>query len=240
MTIGYASGVSHTSRERPLVHIAVDLVILTIRERTLNVLLVERSTSPFEGKLALPGGFMRGRERLDEAATRELREETGLEGLHLEQVRVYSDPDRDPRERRVLTCSYLAIAPDLPMPDAGSDARDARWRPAEDLLAAPGLLAFDHHEILSDAVERARTKLQYTTVATGFCEPEFTIGDLRQVYETIWGVTLDAPNFHRKVREAKGFLVTTGHKRASEFGRPAALYRAGHATELSPPMLRPH
>ncbi|MFD7653950.1 NUDIX domain-containing protein [Actinosynnema sp. NPDC059797] len=228
-----------SQRERLLVHLTVDLVVLTIRARALHVLVVERGTSPFEGRLALPGGFLRGREVLDEAAARELREETGLEGLHLEQVRVYSDPDRDPRDRRVVTCSYLAIAPDLPIPDAGSDARAAHWEPVENLLANPDALAFDHGEILADAVELARTKLQYTTIATSFCEPEFTISDLREVYEAIWGLRLDAPNFHRKVREADGFLVATGGKRASPLGRPAALYRAGDATQLAPPMIRP-
>lgn len=230
---------SRIRRERLLVHLTVDLVILTIHERSLNVLVVERGTTPFEGRLALPGGFLRGRELLDEAAERELHEETGLDGLHLEQVRTYSDPDRDPRDRRVITCSYLAIAPDLPMPEAGSDARAARWRPVRDLLTTRDSLAFDHNEILAAAVEQARAKLQFTTIATSFCEPEFTIGDLREVYETVWGVTLDAPNFHRKVREAEGFLVATERKRASASGRPAALYRAGDATELSPPMLRP-
>jgi 8-oxo-dGTP diphosphatase len=217
----------------------VDLAILTIRERALHVLVVERGTSPFEGRLALPGGFLRSRERLEEAAARELHEETGLDGLHLEQVRTYSDPDRDPRERRVITCSYLAIAPDLPAPEAGSDARAAQWFPVEELLASPDSLAFDHNEILADAIEQARTKLQHTTIATSFCEPEFTVGDLREVYEAVWGVALDAPNFYRKVREADGFLVGTDRKRASALGRPATLYRAGDATELTPPMLRP-
>jgi 8-oxo-dGTP diphosphatase len=230
--------VSPQRRARQKVTVTADLVILTIRADVLHVLLVERANEPFAGMPALPGGFLRGRESLDETAARELAEETGVDaaGLHLEQVGVYSHPDRDPRDPRVITCAYLAIAPDLPLPTAGSDARAARWVPVAE---AEGMrLAFDHDEILRDAVELARDKLQFTTVATAFCGEEFTIGELRAVYEAVWGVALDKPNFHRKATDAEGFLVATGGKRATAGGRPAALYRAGTATLLSPPMMR--
>ncbi|MEV0663162.1 NUDIX hydrolase [Actinomadura luteofluorescens] len=227
-------------REPRLVHVTADLVILTIRHGVLSVLLVERGNEPFLGRLALPGGFLRGSETLEDTAVRELREETGLEtgDFHLEQVRVYSAPDRDPRDTRVITCSYLAIAPDLPAPRPGSDARAASWSPVDKALAPAGALAFDHRRILADAVEQARTKLQHTTVATRFCPPEFTITELREVYETVWGVELDRSNFHRKVVDAPGLLVPTG-RRTVGGGRPAALYRAGPATALVPPMPRP-
>ncbi|MYY13802.1 NUDIX domain-containing protein [Streptomyces sp. SID4919] len=233
--------VTPTRRDRLLVHLTADLVILTIRAGVLHVLLVERGTVPFLGRWALPGGFLRGAETLDGTAVRELREETGLdaERFHLEQVGVYSAPDRDPRDRRTVTCSYLAIAPDLPVPTAGSDARAAVWRPVDELLDDPEGLAFDHGRILRDAVDQARTKLQFTTIATSFCPPEFTVSELREVFEAVWGVSLDRPNFHRKVTDAEGFLVPTGRRRASAGGRPAALFRAGSATALMPPMLRP-
>ncbi|TWP52714.1 NUDIX hydrolase [Lentzea tibetensis] len=219
------------------VTVTADLVILTIRSGELHVLLVERANEPFRGSAALPGGFMRGSESLDETAARELVEETGVDpgALHLEQVGVYSAPDRDPRDPRVITCAYLAIAPDLPVPTAGGDARAARWVPVEDAVG----LAFDHDEILRDAVEQARDKLQHTTVATAFCGPEFTIGELREVYQAVWGIALDKPNFHRKVTDADGFIEPTGGKRSSGNGRPAALYRAGKAESLVPPMSRP-
>jgi 8-oxo-dGTP diphosphatase len=204
----------------------------------LSVLLVERENEPFRGRMALPGGFLRGDESLEQAAARELVEETGLDAgtLRLQQVGVYSAPDRDPRRPRVVTCAFLAIAPDLPAPIAGSDARAARWVPVAE-VADPGL-AFDHDRILADAVELARTLLQFSTIATAFCGPEFTIGDLREVYEAVWGVGLDKPNFHRKVTDADGFVVPTGGKRSSVTGRPAALYRAGGAADLVPPMMR--
>jgi 8-oxo-dGTP diphosphatase len=225
-------------RARQAVTLTADLVILTIRDGALSVLLVERENEPFRGRLALPGGFLRGAESLEQTAARELAEETGLDAgaLRLRQVGVYSAPDRDPRRPRVVTCAYLAIAPDLPVPVAGSDARAARWVPVAGATGAE--LAFDHDRILADAVGLARTLLQFSTIATAFCGPEFTISDLREVYETVWGVGLDKPNFHRKVTDADGFVVPTGGKRPSPNGRPAALYRAGAATELVPPMMR--
>ncbi|MFS8097897.1 NUDIX hydrolase [Lentzea alba] len=227
-----------TRRPRQTVALTADLVILTIREGVLCVLVVERGNEPFAGRLALPGGFLRGEESLDETAARELAEETGLDAadLHLQQVGVYSAPDRDPRQR-VVTCAYLAIAPNLPLPSAGSDARAAHWLPVDEVRRSG--LAFDHDEILRDAVELARAELQFRTIATAFCADEFTIGELREVYEAVWGVELDKPNFHRKVTESAGFVEATGEKRPSPNGRPAALYRAGGAVTLSPPMMRP-
>ncbi|SHG82847.1 NUDIX hydrolase [Streptoalloteichus hindustanus] len=227
------------SRVRQRVTLTADLVILTIRDRQLCVLVVERGNEPFAGRLALPGGFLRGDESLDETAARELSEETGLDAasLHLQQVGVYSAPDRDPRTPRVVTCAYLAIAPNLPLPEAGSDARSAQWLPVVEAQRVG--LAFDHDEILRDAVELARDELQFRTLARAFCGAEFTVGDLREVYEVVWGVALDKPNFHRKVTDADGFIEPTGGKRPTPGGRPAALYRSGSATVLTPPMMRP-
>ncbi|MEU5877017.1 NUDIX domain-containing protein [Spirillospora sp. NPDC047279] len=219
--------------------VAVDLVIMTVRESCLQLLLIERGKEPYLGRPALPGGFLRGREKLDDAAYRELHEETNLNGsrLHLEQLQAYSHPDRDPRGH-VISVAYLAIAPCLPEPVAGSDARQARWTPLDEVTSAPGTLAFDHAQIVEDAVERARGKLEYTTLATAFCAEEFTIGELRQVYEVVWGMPVDERNFSRKIRRTEGFVVPTGAKRRPETGRPATLYSGGPATTLYPPMLR--
>ena len=223
-------------RTRQLLQVTVDLAILTVREDRLNVLVIERDNPPFLGQLALPGGFLRAGEDLRGAAVRELAEETGLDGgrFHLNQLGAYGRPDRDPRGP-VVTVAYLTIAPNLPVPVAGSDARNARWMPV-DLLR--GTLAFDHDQILDDAVEAARSQLELTTVATAFCADKFTIGDLRHVYEVVWGMPLDTRNFSRKVAHTDGFVVATGDKRVPETGRPAALYRAGPARLLSPPLLR--
>jgi 8-oxo-dGTP diphosphatase len=225
------------SRARETVQLTADLVILTIRERELRVLVVTRGKEPFKGMYALPGGFMRPGETIDDTALRELQEETALEGeaLGLEQVHVYSSPDRDPRGR-VVTCSYLAIAPNLPEPVPDSDAAAACYLSVNSLLDGSVPLAFDHREILQLAVDQARAKLQYTTIATSFCPPEFTIGELREVYETVWNKPLDRANFHRKVRESPGFVEPTGNKRITT-GRPALLYARGTANSLDRPLL---
>ena len=231
-----------TPRERAptLVALTVDLVLLTIRSGALQVLLVERAIGPFAGSWALPGGFVLADEDLDEAARRELREETGLDDVpgHLEQLRTYAAPGRDPRQR-VITVAHLCLLPDLPAPVAGSDAAGAAWWPVADLLTegAP-TLAFDHARIVAHGVERARAKLEYTTLATSFVAEPFTLAELRLVYEAVWGVALDPGNFRRKVLSTPGFVVDTGTRTSTGRGRPAALYRRGPATDLHPAMLR--
>jgi 8-oxo-dGTP diphosphatase len=223
-------------RDHLLLRLAVDLAILTVRDNALNVLVIERGNEPFLGMAALPGGFLRAEEDLAAAAARELAEETGIDAgqLHLEQLAIYGAPDRDPRGR-VVSVAYLAIAPDLPLPKAGSDARHARWARVADVRDT---LAFDHAQILDDAVERARNLLEFTTVAAAFCGREFTVGDLRNVYEVVWGIELDPRNFSRKVANTEGFIEPTSRKRSPETGRPASLYRRGLATALNPPLMR--
>ena len=219
--------------------VTVDLVIFTVRDDQLQVLLIERGEPPFLGQPALPGGYIRPGENLKEAALRELEEETGIDGrkLYLEQLGAYGDPRRDPRHR-VVTIAYLALGPDLPTPTAGTDAREAHWEPISTALSDPASLAFDHAGILREALERARTQLEYTNVATAFCPEPFTITDLRRVYEAVWGQSLDPSNFRRKVTRAKEFVTPTGEQRLPEIGRPAALYRRGPAQLLYPPLLR--
>ncbi|MEU5907868.1 NUDIX domain-containing protein [Micromonospora sp. NPDC047467] len=224
-------------RDHLWLRLAVDLVILTVRDGQLKLLVIERANDPYQGQLALPGGFLRAGEDLREAAERELLEETGLDGrdLHLEQLATYGAPDRDPRGP-VVSVTYLAIAPDLPIPTAGSDASRAWWAPVKEVRHG---LAFDHDQIARDAVERARTRLEFTTLATVFCGPTFTVGDLRHVYEVVWDATLDPRNFSRKVAQTPGFVEPTGARRIPPTGRPAALYRRGTAETLHPPILRP-
>jgi 8-oxo-dGTP diphosphatase len=223
-------------------------------------MLIQRGAPPFEGMWALPGGFVRigdHGEDLHEAAARELLEETGLsagpvekERVHLEQLRTYGKPGRDPR-MRVFTVVYLAFAPELPDPVAGTDAADAAWVPVtslgltDDGEQRPGTtrrLAFDHARILFDGLERARSKLEYTPLATAFCAAEFTIPELRAVYEAVWGEELHAGNFHRKVLSVPGFVESTGETtdRGGRRGGPKPrLYRAGDAHLLHPALLRP-
>jgi len=218
--------------------VTVDVALLTIRDDDLCVLVIRRGEAPYKGRWALPGGFVRVDEDLDEAAARELAEETGLEdGFYLEQLRTYGRPRRDPRMRTV-SVAYLALAPDLVTPVAGTDAAAAAWKPTATLLAGSGSLAFDHDGILRDAVERARAKLEYSPLGVAFCPDEFTVGELRRVYETVWGVRLDPRNFHRKVSKTEGFLLPVGRTTTRDGGRPAQLYRRGPLEVLNPPLTR--
>ena len=109
----------------------------------------------------------------------------------------------------------------------------------EELIDDGPEFAFDHRQILTDGVERARAKLEYSPLATALCPEEFTVGELRRVYEAVWGVALDPRNFHRKVTGTPDFLVPTGGSTNRHGGRPAQLFRRGSATLLNPPMLRP-
>jgi 8-oxo-dGTP diphosphatase len=245
------SPAGYDARDWPPFAVTVDLVVLTVRDGALSALVIRRGEEPFAGCLALPGGFVRPAESLDRAAARELAEETGLAQLpvHLEQLATFGAVDRDPR-MRVISVAYLALAPDLPSPRAGGDAAAAAWTPVASVLPAlfPGsahpaavgaALAFDHAKILADGVERARAKLEYSPLAAAFCPPEFTVGELRRVYEAVWGVALDPRNFHRKVTGTPGFLIPVGDTTARQGGRPAQLFRLGDVTLLNPPMLRP-
>jgi len=221
--------------------VTVDLVVLTVRDNQLLVLAIRRGAAPYRGRWALPGGFVHEDEDLLDAAERELSEETGVASVraHLEQLATYGAPRRDPRGR-VVTVAYLALVPGLGAGlTAGSDAAAASWVPAGDLLGERSRLAFDHHRILADGVARAGAKLEYSPLGIGFCPEEFTIAELRRVYEAVWGTRLDPRNFHRKVTGTPGFVTATARTTTRDGGRPAQLYRRGDATLLHPAMLRP-
>jgi 8-oxo-dGTP diphosphatase len=226
--------------------VTVDVVVLTIRHSELSVLVVERDGPPFDGQWGLPGGFIEADEDLDVAAGRVLACHAGPgqppSGGHLEQLRTYGAPDRDPR-RRVVSVAYLGLFPGLPDLDGGA-AEPGRWLPIDELAPPAGrgssILAFDHGAMVADGVERARSKLEYSSLATAFCEEPFTLADLRRVYEIVWGVHLDVPNFRRKVRSTPGLVEGLGRRAvAASGGRPAELYRRGGARLLHPAMLRP-
>lgn len=139
---------------------------------------------------------------------------------------------------RTITVAYLALAPELQSPVAGTDAAAAEWQPANRLLARRKRLAFDHAVILQDGLERARSKLEYTPLGAAFCGEEFTVGELRRVYEAVWGTELDPRNFHRKATKTAGFLIPTGRTTTRDGGRPAQLYRRGSLELLVPPLTR--
>ena len=203
--------------------VTTDIALFTIRDERLAVLLVRRAAEPYKDCWALPGGFVEPNECLEDGALRELAEETGVTGVYLEQLYTFGKPDRDPRER-IISVAYYALAPsELLTPVAGSDAAAVAWF---DLDALPAL-AFDHDEVIALAQQRLRAKLDYSTVAFGFMQPEFTLGELQKVYETIRGEALDKRNF-RKHMLALGLLAETGTSRRVGSHRPAKLYCVEH------------
>ena len=204
--------------DRPSV--TVDLVIFTLQNRELNVLLVKRKNWPFEGRWALPGGFVGMDETLDQAARRELEEETGIHDIYLEQLYTFGEPQRDPRTR-VISVAYIALVRSDKQPLRGSDeSTDVRWFPVRRL---PGPLAFDHDTILATGMDRLRSKLEYTTLAFQLLPEIFSILELKHIYEQILGEKLDKGNFYRKIKDAK-VLEDTGMRREGR-GRPTTLYR---------------
>lgn len=241
--------------------VTVDLAIFTIRDGSLQVLLIERGDEPFKGHWALPGGFVNPNESADGAALRELQEETGIDvkllnnfrtlisakstdvskHIHLEQLKTYSAPNRDPR-MRVVSVAHVAFAADMPPPKAGDDAANARWWPVEDVVGEdPEIsLAFDHAVILDDALERVKSKLEYTTLAAQFVEEPFTLSDLRRVYRIVWGEDEEPPlaNFRRKVLSVNGFVEPVGEFSEGKAGPRALLYKRGEATSMQPAMMR--
>jgi 8-oxo-dGTP diphosphatase len=226
----------------------VDIALFTIRSGELSLLLVRRAEHPDNGKWALPGGFVRlgsggygEGEELDDAAYRELTEETGLEVFHgyLEQLKTYGSPWRD-RRGRVFSTAYVGMMPDLPVPHGGSDAVDAHFFAVGDLESVDGPeLAFDHAQIIQDALERVRGKIEYEgRLAASFLSEPFTIPELRRVFEAVWGGPVHRGDFRRKVLSVAEFLIATGYVDTSTGGPPADLFRLGPATQFHPPMLR--
>jgi 8-oxo-dGTP diphosphatase len=206
--------------ERPSV--TVDIILFTFQDDQLRVLLVRRAQQPYAGKWALPGGFVQMNEDLDEAARRELSEETNVSDIYLEQLYTFGEPDRDPRTR-VITVAYFALlgtdqVGELQIHGA-TDVDDARWW---NLYSLPEL-AFDHDRIIQYGLQRLRWKLQWTALGFLLLPEEFTLSELQRVYETVLHEPLDKRNFRRKMLAAD-VLEETGNLREGDH-RPAKLYR---------------
>lgn len=198
--------------------IAVDIVIFTIQSGVLKVLLVKRRIAPFLGQHAIPGGFVHENEDLDQAALRELREETGVTDVYLEQLYSFGAPGRDPRGR-VISIAYFALISADRQLKAGSDAAEANWWPVKELPT----LAFDHAEVLAYALERLRNKLEYTTVGFQLLPEKFTLTQLQEVYEAILDKKLDKRNFRRKMSLLKILKPLKEYQHGGR--RPAQLFR---------------
>jgi 8-oxo-dGTP diphosphatase len=208
------------SHPRPAV--TVDIILFVFQEGELRVLLIRRANEPFKGKWALPGGFIGEDEDLYDAALRELKEETNVSNVYLEQLYTFGKPDRDPRTR-VITVAYFALlsAEEVAQQEVhgSSDAGEARWWNIYNLPE----LAFDHATILEYALQRLRWKLEWTALGFLLLPREFTLSELQRVYETILNEPLDKRNFRRKILAA-GVIEPTGNLRAGDH-RPARLFR---------------
>ena len=208
--------------DHPRPAVTVDIILFVFQEEQLRVLLIRRAHEPFQGKWALPGGFVGENEDLYDAALRELKEETNVSNVYLEQLYTVGKPDRDPRTR-VITVAYFALlsAEEVAQQEVhgASDAGEARWW---DIYSLPEL-AFDHQQILDYALQRLRWKLEWTALGFLLLPSEFTLSELQRVYETILSEPLDKRNFRRKILAA-GVIEPTGNMRAGDH-RPARLYR---------------
>jgi 8-oxo-dGTP diphosphatase len=228
--------------EFPAFAVTVDVVILTMSGHRLHALLVRRGVAPYEGVWAIPGGFKRPAETLDEAAKRELAEETGVDAASLlAQFGAYGDPDRDPR-MNVVTVAYLAVLRDVGPVVAGTDAAVAALVPVSDVLDGKIEVAFDHARIMHDAIERVRDELELSGIATAFVGTTFTLAELRAVYEAVWGIELDSANFRRSLLSESGWVIPTGRRArpGSTGGKPAELFRAGRMWGHGAPIRFPH
>lgn len=225
---GHAEHYEHPS-------VTVDVVIFRLVESSLQVLLIQRRDAPFLDRWALPGGFIKMDESLDEAALRELREETSVTGVSIEQLQAFGEPNRDPRGR-VISVAYLAlISPEDIKIKAGDDAAQVQWF----AVNAVPKLAFDHTAILKLALQRLRLETEYGDAPFKLLHREFTLSQLQSTYEVILSKRLDKRNFRRKVLQAKILLSTS--RRRSGNGRPAELFTyvaSGQAT-LRPRFLLP-
>jgi 8-oxo-dGTP diphosphatase len=204
--------------ERPSV--TVDIVIFTIRDNDLKVLLIKRKGPPYQNFWAIPGGFVKMNESLEEAAFRELKEETGVSDVYLEQLYTFGEPGRDPRTR-VITVAYFALINSEKLElYASTDAEEVRWYSTKELPS----LAFDHSKIMDYAITRLRYKLEYTSAGFQLLPEEFTLSELQKVYEVILDKTLDKRNFRKKMLSLD-ILEDTDKKIMKTLHRPARLYR---------------
>ena len=183
------------SYEFPRAALTVDCVVFGLDESDLKVMLIQRDISPFEGKWALPGGFVRIEETVEEAARRELQEETGLAKVFLEQLYTFGDVDRDPRERVITVAWYALVRLSDHRVKAATDARAAAWFGMDDLPQ----LAFDHDRILELAYQRLQNKVRYQPIGFKLLPQKFTLTQLQQLYEIILDRSLDKRNFRKKI-----------------------------------------
>lgn len=210
--------------EYPRPALTVDCVVFGYDAEELRVLLIQRELEPFAGKWALPGGFVHIDETLDDAARRELQEETGVADLYLEQLYTFGDPHRDPRERVVSVAYYALVNLLQHQVTASTDARNAAWFSMDDTPP----LAFDHDRILAMALQRLRAKVRYQPIGFELLPKKFTLTQLQRLYENILGTPLDKRNFRKKLL-GMDLLIELDEVEQDVAHRAARLYRFDEA-----------
>lgn len=224
------------SEEFPTPSVTVDIITFSIKDNNLKVLLIKRGIEPFKDKWAIPGGFVRIKESLEEAAKRELEEETGVKEVYLEQLYTFGELNRDPRGR-VITVSYFALISAEKSEQelkATTDASEAKWFSVKELPE----LAFDHSSILKYAMKRLRWKFEYTTLAFSLLPKKFTLTQLQKLYEIVFDRKFDKRNFRKKIRSLD-LITPTREIQKDVSNRPPKLYsfkkRIGEIVEILPP-----
>jgi len=200
--------------------ISVDSVIFGYTEGKLKIALIKRKTYPFIGMWAVPGGFMEGDEAVEDTAIRELKEETGIQDVYLEQFYVFSKPGRDPRGPTITVALFALIRSDDCKLIATADAEEAKWWPAYEI---PNL-AFDHNEVCTRALDALRVAMRTRPLAFELLPKHFTLSELQDVIEQVFHTKLDKRNFRKKILK-KGFLIPLDKKTEGKRHRPAMLYR---------------
>jgi 8-oxo-dGTP diphosphatase len=208
------------SYEYPRAALTVDCVVFGLDDEDLKVLIIQRDLPPFEGKWALPGGFVRLDETLEEAARRELQEETGIENVYLEQLYTIGELDRDPRERVVTVAYYALVKLSDHRVQAATDARSAAWFAIDDVPP----LAFDHEKILGMAHERLRGKVRYQPIGFELLPAKFTLRQIQHLYEVVLDRPLDKRNFRKKIL-GMDILVDLDEVETDVAHRAARLYK---------------
>ncbi len=200
--------------------VAVDIVVFSAIKGRLQVLLIRRKNPPFRNSYALPGGFVEEGENLEDAALRELHEETGVKDIFIKKLTAYGDVGRDPRGR-IVTVAFLAFIDSEKFRLEGKgDSLEAEWKPVSEIRQ----LAFDHMKILNDALVELRYDIQTTNIAAQLLPEKFTLAELQNLYEIVLGVQLDKRNFRKRINGLK-ILKPTKETRMEGAHRPAQLHK---------------
>ncbi len=212
--------------------VTADAVVFSIVNKELNCILIRRGIEPFKGKLALPGGFLKRNESAESAFKRELEEESGQSFKNLNswrEFKSYSSPKRDPRNNdnyQIISIAFLGVTNKNKLDvKAGSDAEEVMMIPIDKISKKE--IAFDHFEIINDAKAYLSEKIEKENIALDFLDSEFTLTELRNVYEQIWNTKLHASNFERKVTSINNFITKTSNTKLTGNNRPGTLYKKG-------------